>query len=139
MMRCPHPLGHSDAARRCAENINMHYQAIGWPAVGKFCAVALQDGSSDHVLYDSKPDAIRHQHHNEQWYAFVKILPSAMTDCEAEIYLDFNRKAYDAGFRLTDPSHRNGGRELIVRGRPLETVARMLDQFNRKQQSGSNN
>jgi hypothetical protein len=108
----------------------MHYQAIGWDAIGKFCAIALQDGSSDHVLYDHRKDAVRHQHHNEQWYCFVKIVPLAMTTCEAQIFLDFHRSAYDAGFRLVDPEHPRGGRELIVRGRPLETINKMLVQFN---------
>lgn len=130
MNKCQHPFGHTDAAMRCAENVNMHYAAIGWDAVGKFCAIALQDGGSDHVLYDHRRDAVRHQHHNEQWYCFVKIMPMSMGICEAQVYLDFHRKAYDAGFRLVDPEHPRGGRELIVRGRPLETINRMLAQFN---------
>lgn len=132
MMRCPHGLGHEDAAMRCSENVNMHFQAVGWDAVGKWCAIALQDGGSDHVLYDHRVEAVRHQHHNEQWYAFVKVLPSAMGICEAQVFLDFHRKAYDAGFRLTDPEHPKGGREIILRGRPLEVVAGMFNQFNRK-------
>lgn len=119
---CNHPQGHEDAARRACENLNMHYQAIGWDAVGKFTAIALADGSSDHVLYDSKRDAVVHQHHNEQWFMFVKILPMAMTECEAQMLIDFHRKAYDAGFRLTDPDHREGGRQVIMRTRPIEKV-----------------
>lgn len=130
MMRCPHGLGHTDAAMRAADNVNMHYQAIGWNAVGKWCAIALQDGSSDHVLYEHRREAVTHQHHNEQWHAFVKIMPMAMGICEAEVFLDFHRKAYDAGFRLTDPEHPKGGREIILRGRPFEVVASMFNQFN---------
>ncbi len=125
---CSHSFGHTDAAKKCAENINMHYQAIGWDAVGKFCAIALQDGSSDHVLYDTRKDAILHQHHNEQWYCFVKIIPELMGICDAQIFLDFHRKAYDNGFRLVDP---DDNRALISpRGRARETVnlqMRMLD------------
>jgi hypothetical protein len=78
MNNCTHNGIHEDAARRAADNVNMHYRAIGWDAVGKFCAIALNDGSSDHVLYDTKQDAVKHQHHNEQWYCFAKIVPSKM-------------------------------------------------------------
>ena len=126
---CNHLGFHEDAAKRFADNVNMHYRAIGWDAVGKFCAVALQDGRSDNVLYDSKPDAIRHQHHNEQWYAFIKIVPSMMDYCEAQVLIDFHRKAYDAGFRLVDPDHPRGGREIIVRGRAMERVRAQLAAF----------
>lgn len=129
--RCPHPLGHSDPAKRCADNVNMHFQALGWAAVGKWCAIALQDGSSDHTLYDTRKAAVLHQHHNEQWFVFVKIIPEIMGYCEAETYLQFHRKAYDNGFRLTDPEAKNGGKELISpRGRAQETIVRqfsMLD------------
>ena len=134
-MRCPHGLGHTDAAMRTAENVNMHYQALGWPAVGKWCAIALQDGGSDHVLYEHRVEAVRHQHHNEQWYCYVKIRPGAMGICEAEMFLEFHRKAYDAGFRLVDPEHPKGGREIILRGRPQERVAEMLDLLNRNRRN----
>lgn len=124
--RCPHPFGHTDSARRMADNVNMHYAAVGWDAVGKFVAIALADGSSDHVLYPSKPVAVSHQS-NEFHYCYVKILPGSMDLCEAEIFLSFNRKAYDNGFRLADPK-----RDVIVRGRPIETVNAMMKQMRRK-------
>ena len=126
---CQHNGVHSDAAMRCADNINMHYRAIGWDAVGKWCAIALQDGTSDHTLYDHRIHAVTHQHNNEQRYCFVKIVPSMMDYCEAEVFLEFHRKAYDAGFRLVDPEHPRGGRELIVRGRAMETVRKQLAAF----------
>lgn len=126
MFRCPHGLGHSDAAKRMADNINMHYQAIGWDAVGKFCAISLQDGSSDNTLYETHADAVRHQHNNEMNYHFVKIVPMMMDACEAEILLGVSRKAHQAGFRLIDPDHKKGGRTLIMRGRPVETVSDQL-------------
>jgi hypothetical protein len=127
--QCPHGLGHNDAAKRAADNVNMHYAAVGWPAVGQWCVIALADGGSDHVLYPSKSDAVRHQS-NEFLHAYVKIVPMQMGICEAQIFLEFNRKAYDNGFRMADPDHRGGGKSLIVRGRPIETV---LDQMNRLQ------
>lgn len=125
--QCPHPFGHDDAAKKCADNVNLHYQSIGWDAVGKWCAVALNDGSSDHVLYDTRKEAVLHQHHNEQWFVFVKIIPEVMGYCEAQTFLDFHRKAYDAGFRLVDPEHPHGGRVMISpRGRAQETVRRQI-------------
>lgn len=129
MMRCKHNDKHSDAAKATAANVNMHYQAIGWDAVGKWTAIHIQDGSSDNTLYEHRKEAVNHQHHNEQYYAFVKIVPSLMEECEAEIFLEFHRKAYDAGFRLADPEHKKGGRELIMRGRAQEIVASQLQSF----------
>lgn len=126
---CPHPLGHEDAAMRLADNVNLHFAAIGWDAVGKWVACRLDDGTSDGVLYDKRQEAVRHQHHNEQFYCFVKIVPGSMGYCEAQVYLDFHRKAYTAGFRLADPEAPQGGRSLIVRGRPMETVHQMMRQF----------
>lgn len=114
---------------RAADNINMHFSAIGWDAVGKWCAIALADGSSDHVLYGLRREAVSHQHHNEEWYCYVKIIPLMMGICEAQTYIDFHRKAYDAGFRLTDPDAKEGGRTFIMRGRPQETVQAQLHTF----------
>jgi hypothetical protein len=129
--RCPHPFGHTDDAKRAAENVNMHYQAIGWEAVGKWCVIALADGTSDHSLYPSKSDAVRHQS-NEFLHAYVKIVPGAMGICEAQIFIEFNRKAYDAGFKMADPDHKGGGRQLITRGRPIETIVAQMNQLKRK-------
>ena len=120
--------GYSDEARRMADNINIHYQSIGWEAVGKWAAIRLADGTSDCTLYDTRRDAVRHQTH-EQLCLYVKIVPMAMSPKEAQTLLDFHRKAYDAGFRLVDPDHKTGGRELIVRSRARETVAAMLQSF----------
>lgn len=136
MNRCPHDkpftwASHSDAAKNARDNINLHYASVGWDAVGKFVAIALQDGSSDHNLYDTKRDAVRHQS-NEFLFMYVKIVPSQITECEAQILLDFHRKAYENGFRLADPDSRNGGRNLIVRGRPVETVTEQLSRLIRK-------
>lgn len=106
---------HSDAARRFADEYNLHRIGDQYGSVGKWIAVRLDDGSSDHVLYDTKQDAIRHQHHNEKFYAFVRIVPTTMNVCDAEIYLGSLRKLYDAGFRLTDPDNRHGGPDVIKR------------------------
>lgn len=92
----------SDAARRCAESVNLHVQAIGDQAYGRWVAVRLSDGGSDGVLYDHKQDAIDHQLH-ETMCAYVSIPPGGMTVEDAEAYLRLNRMLYDAGCRLADP------------------------------------
>lgn len=110
------PFGdHSDAAKRASDAYRLHKAALGQLAVGRFLAVALADGSSDGVLYDTKRDAVRHQHHNEQMYAFICINPGDLNPCEAEEFLALNRMFYDRGIRLSDPDHAAGGREVIQR------------------------
>lgn len=109
---------HSDAARRVSGEYTLHRVAegeYGRDAFGRWFAVRLDDGSSDHVLYDSKHDAIRHQHGNEQQYAYIRVGPHSMTECDAEMFLATHRKMYDKGLRMVDPGSRNGGREVIKR------------------------
>lgn len=106
---------HTDAAKRLCDGFNLHRMAAPYDSIGKWMAAALNDGSSDGVLYDSKRDAVRHQHHNEQWYTYVKLIPSTMNVCEAEVMLATARNLYDRGMRLTDPDHKHGGPDLIKR------------------------
>lgn len=106
---------HSDAARRVSDAYRLHKLAEGLASIGRWFAVALADGTSDGVLYDGKRDAVRHQHHNEQWYAFICINPGDMTVCEAEEFLAINRTLYEHGIRLADPDDLHGGREVIQR------------------------
>lgn len=106
---------HTDAAKRVSDTYRLHRTALGQAAVGRWFAPALADGASDGVLYDSKRDAVRHQHHNEQYYAFVCIGPYDMNVCEAEEFVRMVRTFYDANIRLTDPDHTNGGRDVIPR------------------------
>ena len=113
---CARPgLGHSDAAKRLSDIYRLHKTAGGRAAWGRWIAVALADGRSDHVLYDSKTDAVRHQRHNEQWFCFTCIGPADLSPCDAEEWLAIHRMYYDAGLRLPDPSDRRGGRDVIVR------------------------
>lgn len=108
-------LGHSDAAKRVSDQFRLHKAALGHAAIGRWMAVALADGTGDGVLYDGKRDAVTHQRHNEQFYAFICISPGDMTVCEAESFLQVNRMLYDRGLRMPDPDHRGGGREVIRR------------------------
>jgi len=116
---------HSDAAKRFADEYNLHRIGDRYGSVGKWMAVRLDDGSSDHVLYDTKRDAVRHQHHNEMFYAFARIIPTTMNICDAEIYLGTQRKLHDAGFRMTDPDSRSGGNDVIKRVTREDQFAQM--------------
>lgn len=108
-------LVHSDQAKRMSDEVNLHRCAIGDCAIGKWMGFALQDGETDHTLYDSKPDAVRHAHHNEQRMIFIQINPSGLPVCDAEVLISVHRKMYDAGVRLTDRDHPHGGRQIIPR------------------------
>lgn len=114
---------HSDEARRMADHVSMHFAAVGFDAVGKYVAIRLVDGGSDHVLYDTKRDAVRHT--DEFRHAYVRIQRDTMSPCEAQIMLTFHRQAYDNGFRLADPDSKTGGREILMSSR-LEERKRVL-------------
>jgi len=107
--------GHTDAAKRLSDSYNLHRVVLGYDAIGKWISAALADGRGDDTLYDSKQHAVSHQHHNEQYYTFVKIGPSSMNACEAEVMLKTARSLYDKGLRLADPDHARGGLDVIKR------------------------
>lgn len=107
----------SDAAKRAADQINLHVSAVGHESFRKYVAIRLSDGGSDGVLYDTRKDAITHQLH-EQQCAYFRIPPFGQMakPHEMESYLTTMRSLYDAGRRLQDPDEP----EII---RPLITVA----------------
>lgn len=88
-----------DAARRLSDEITLH--AIAGSA-GKWAAITLADGSSDHTPYDTRSDAVSHQI-SPEYCTFVLIPPDGMTVKEADVLLDFWRQCHDAGFRAVDP------------------------------------
>jgi hypothetical protein len=88
-----------DAARRMADEITLHSIA---GSAGKWAAIRLADGGSDHVAYDTRSDAVRHQLSPEHC-TFVLVPPGGMRIREADAVLSFWRQAYDAGFRAVDP------------------------------------
>lgn len=116
---------HSDAAKRVSDTYRLHRLADYFATIGKWIAVALSDGTSDDTLYDSKSDAVLHQHHNELRYAYVQIGPHDMTPCDAETYLKVHRRLYDKGIRLADPAHKSGGMSLIPRVSREDMISQM--------------
>jgi hypothetical protein len=110
------PYGHEDAARRVADTYMLHRLAGGrLGSVGKVFAVALHDGSSDGVLYDTITEAIRHQRHNAKWYAYLRVGREDMTVCNAASMLKLHRDADAAGLTFTDRDDPSCGYELIPR------------------------
>lgn len=105
---------HSDAAKRITDAYNLHRSADPYGNVGYWFAAALDDGSSQdgYTLYESKPDAIKHQKHNENWYTFIQIVPQNMTECDAEVMLKVARMIYAKGGRISNGFSRH---ELIRR------------------------
>lgn len=108
-------LVHSDAAKRICDTYTLHRLADPIGNIGQWFAVAIADGTSDGVLYDSRIDAIRHQRHNEFYYVYVQIVPAQMSICDAEIFLAGVRKTYEARKKLMDRNHPQGGLEIIPR------------------------
>lgn len=117
---------HEDAAKRCRDAYNLHRVGDRYGSVGKWMAVALNDGSSDGELYSSKSECMRYQHHNEQYYTYIRVIPSGMTVCEAAVKLSVARRLYDKGLRETDPDDRNA--DLVPIPRPsIETFLEIPD------------
>jgi hypothetical protein len=117
---CPlRGIGHTDAAKRVSDAVNLHMLAsdAGWAwenVRGQFMAFRLEDGRSDGTLYPTKLDAVRHQY-DEFTCMYLKLHAGGMSVCEAEIMLKIHRQAYSNGFRLADPDHKSGGRDIIPR------------------------
>lgn len=102
--------GHSDASKRVSDEHNLHLIGSGnRQAAGRWIACRLSDGSSDHVLYDTKPDAAAHQHHNERRMLFVRVALTSMSVCEAATLLRSARMLYDLG------NDQSGDRVVIPR------------------------
>lgn len=108
-------LPHEDASKRVSDEYNLHRIGIGDASIGRWFAARLSDGTSDHVLYDNKRDAVIHQHHDEQHYTFIKIGPYDMTPCSAAVMLKTARALAEKGMRFADPDSKTGGMDLIKR------------------------
>lgn len=90
----------SDAARRCADNVNLHAMVGG---ADHWVAIRLSDGGSDGALYDTREQAISHQLRPE-YCTYVLVPPSGMEPAEAEALLKYWRALSDANVRDDDPS-----------------------------------
>jgi hypothetical protein len=112
----PSPRAYPDAAKRASDIINSYRVFVPWDELRyKWIAIRLSDGGYDGNLYDSKREAVRHQL-DEFLCAYVcfKNLQAGSSPREMELFLKFNRDAYDAGFRLPDPDSQFGGPEVLM-------------------------
>lgn len=110
------PGSYSDEAKRASDIINSYLSFIPFDELkNKWLAIRLSDGGYDGNLYDNKRDAVRHQL-DEFLCAYVcfRNLMGGATPKEMEIFLKFNRDAYDSGFRLPDPDHVAGGPDVLM-------------------------
>jgi len=92
----------------------------------KWVAIRLSDGGSDGVLYDTKRDAVSHQLDEFQCaYISFRNIVAGMAPYEAELFLNFVRRAYDAGFRLPDPDAQTGGGDLFLSTQGYDNLRRL--------------
>lgn len=103
--------GLSDAGKRLSDAVALALLADPVGNVGRWIAARLSDGGTDGVVYDSKPDAMRHQLHPTQC-AYVCLDPMGITPRVAVVLLNATRKVYerDGGIRVTSFDLRQGFR-----------------------------
>ena len=107
---------YSDDAKRASDIVNSYLTFIPWDELkNKWLAIRLSDGGYDGNLYDSKRDAVRHQL-DEFLCAYVcfRNLQAGSRPKEMELFLKWNRDAYNAGFRLPDPDDPTGGPDVLM-------------------------
>lgn len=103
--------GHSDASKRISDAYNLHI--VCGARRGQVMAFSLADGTSDGVLYDSREDAVSHQHHNEARRGYIRIGPGRMTVCEAASQLRWQR--HTVRLAAAQLGEKSGGLEVIPR------------------------
>lgn len=107
-----------EAGQRASDIINQHIADHGWWEI-RHCwiAVRLADGSTDGNLYDKRIEAVRRQVNGEFSCAYVCLIglgPAGSTPRDMAIFLMFNREAYKAGVRMTDPDVTHGGTDVAM-------------------------
>lgn len=125
---------HTDAAKRCADGVNLAIAALGTEAIGKWMCVKLADGSVDQTVYDHQSSAVAAMWPDERAYAYLKIPRQWMTLCEAESYMRFNRLRYEAGMNvMPDPRdvRRPGEVRDVIKPLTRRAHAEMLAEMQR--------
>lgn len=90
-----------DAGKRIADEFIMHRLADPFGNLGKFMAVRLADGTSDHNLYPSMQVAREYigRSDDEDRWLYIQIVPSQLPARDASLLLRAARKMYDANIR----------------------------------------
>lgn len=87
-----------DAVQRLCDAVNVHVQAIGSEAFGKYVPIRLEDGRPvTNDLYDTRADAVRHTIDKSAWCFYVKVNPGGIQPREAWVVLGYARQAKKAG------------------------------------------
>lgn len=108
---------YSDAAKRASDIVNSYIAFVPLDELReKWLAIRLSDGGSDGNLYDSKREAVKHQLDEFicAYVCFRNLIAGGSKPRDMELFLRFNRDAYDAGFRLPDPDHEAGGKDVLM-------------------------
>ena len=108
-----------DTAKRAYDNVRLLAEFNDYDTRVKqspYVAIRLSDGGTDHRLYDTKQDAIKHQLHETlcAYFSFRNAPAGFASYKDAAIYLAWNRATYDAGMRMVDPDHHAGGRDVAM-------------------------
>ena len=95
----------TDDARRVHDAVGLAVAFNDIDTVSRsWMAFALQDGSTDHVLYPSKQAAMDHQlDENRHCYIWLRVCLAGIPLKDAQLFLDVNRHAHSNGMRLKDP------------------------------------
>jgi len=90
-----------DAAQRFADCIALHQTVLTQEEImaKRFVAIALSDGSSDGIVYDSRLDAMRLQKGHPALYAYIQIPLERWSVFACDTLLWYVRGVYDAGYR----------------------------------------
>jgi hypothetical protein len=112
---CQHKLtGHTDAAKRIADTITMHWLANKTDCVRKWVMFNLSDGRGGMDLFPSKADAVRFARYPKNML-YLCIMPGGMPICEAEIVLKTGRGLSNWGLEDSE-------RQLITPVSPEQRV-----------------
>lgn len=93
----------SDAAKRMSDAVTLALTVHGLNASGKYMAFTLEHAETDHEIYDNREDAIRHTCNKPAAYCYVQLPYTGMPPADAERFLIFHRKLYQAGMRMPHP------------------------------------
>lgn len=118
-----------EAGQRAYDAVVLHKLAGGADAFGKWIAVNLSDGRSDNVLYDTRRDAVRHQHGCERDKAYIPVKPGLASPHELGTFIGVGRRMRDAGVAIPDVDHRNGGLDVIHRMSNTDNYAQLRNLF----------
>lgn len=91
-----HPI--TDPGRRLSEAVA---EARAQGGEGRWMAVTLAEGRWNRDIYDSRADAVRHNNEGEHAFLLIPLMP--MPPAEATAWIELHRKAWQGGFRFTDP------------------------------------